>query len=67
MSWNTVEIETASAARSQILIRQLFSLTSQGVVTYASPVKAFATRIKMESSNLHSFWSRSRDQDECWV
>jgi len=36
----------------------------QGVVTYASPVKVFATGIKMKSSDQRSFWNRSRDQDE---
>jgi len=29
---------------------------NQGVVTYASPVEAFATGIKMESSDQRSFW-----------
>ena len=36
----------------------------QGVVTYASPVEAFVTGIKVKSSDQRSFWSRSRDQDE---
>jgi len=38
----------------------------QEVVTYVSPVEAF-DRIKMESSDQHSFRSWSRDQDELWV
>jgi len=36
----------------------------QGVVTHTLPVEAFATRIKMESSDQRSFRSPSRDQDE---
>jgi len=36
----------------------------QGVVTYASCVEAFATGIKVKSSDQRSFWSRSRDQDD---
>ena len=34
----------------------------QGVVTYMSHVEAFATGIKIESSDQSPFWGRSRDQ-----
>jgi len=37
----------------------------QGVVTYMSPVEAFVTRIKMESSDQCRSWFR--DQDELWA
>jgi len=36
--------------------KQGFGYLWQGVVTYMSPVEAFATGIKMESSNQCSFW-----------
>ena len=54
----TVQLRNASKARQEL------KMATQGVVTYASPVEAFATGIKMESSDQHSFWTRSRDQDE---
>jgi len=34
------------------------------VVSYTSPIEAFATGIKMESSDQHSFRRQSRDQDD---
>ena len=40
------------------------TLESQGVVTYMPPVEAFATGIKMESSNQGRFTRQSSDQDE---
>jgi len=48
-------------------VNYTFPLEMQGVVTYASPVEAFATGIKKESSVQRSFWSWSRDQDEFWA
>jgi len=38
-------------------VNYTFPLEMQGVVTYASPVEAFATEIKKESSVQRSFWS----------
>jgi len=37
---------------------------NKGFVTYALPVEAIATGIKMELNDDCSYWSRPRDQDE---
>jgi len=37
---------------------------NKGLVTYALPVEAIATEIKLELSGDCSYWSRPRDQDE---
>ena len=44
------------------LIQTCSYLHTQGVVTYIRPVEAFATGIKMESSDQGLYWRRSSDQ-----
>ena len=58
-------LKLCSGALWVLITLALLVVPHQGVVTYAWLVEAFATGIKMESSNQRSFFGA--DQDEFWV
>ena len=67
MKWGPASLwlKLCSGALWVLIALALLVVPHQGVVTYAWPVEAFATGIKMESSDQRSFFGA--DQDEFWA